>query len=63
MFVENEPVALFASCHPWPSGYTGIKSSKGAGHSYARNYKTNKGISRLGAGDIIVNIPNKAFDE
>lgn len=47
----------------WPSGYTGITTSKFAGHGYARDYKNNKGISRLGTLDIIVNIPDKSFDE
>lgn len=49
--------------YPWPSGYTDKKASKAVGYSYARNYKTNKGISRLGREDIIVNIPSKSFNE
>lgn len=47
----------------WPSGYTGKTISKLSGHSYARNYKINKGISRVGTLDIIVDLPDKNFDE
>lgn len=61
--LESNYIETMASCSTWPSGYTGKTVSKFAGHSYARNYKTNKGISRLGTLDIIVNIPDKTFDQ
>ena len=47
----------------WPSGYTGKTISRLSGHSYAKNYKINKGISRLGTLDIIVKLPDKNFDQ
>lgn len=61
--VESNDIVAMASCSTWPSGYTGQTVSKGTGHSYARNYKSKKGISRLGTLDIIVDIPDKSFDE
>lgn len=47
----------------WPSGYTGKTISRLSGHSYAKNYKINKGISRLGTLDINVKLPDKNFDQ
>lgn len=61
--LESNIVTMSSCVNVWPSGYTGKTVSKFAGHAYAKNYKTNKGISRLGMRDIIVNIPDKSFDQ
>ena len=46
----------------WPAGFTG-KKSIASGHSYAQNWRTLEGISKVGTRDHIVKIPDKNFDE
>lgn len=61
---ENAVISVASSrcTNIWPSGYTGKVVSL-SGHSYAHNWGKKQGISRLGMRDIIVNLPDKKFDE